>query len=204
MAITQANFITYGDLGLPEPAHPTPDQSPVKQHITAAQAMHVYGSKLTEAELLDLNRCCDTYDITTPQRIRHFLAQTAHESGGLRWLEEIASGEAYEGRTDLGNTQPGDGPKFKGAGVIQLTGRANYQRLAQAVKDPEVMEQGCPYVAKTYPFTSAGVWWSANQMNALCDRPEVSVKEVTKRVNGGYNGLEDRIHYYEKAREVIR
>src|SRR5512134_1807593 len=71
-------------------------------------------------------------DINTPLRIAHFLAQLGHESGDLRYSEELASGIAYEGRLDLGNTQPGDGMRFKGRGLIQLTGRANYTRYGQA------------------------------------------------------------------------
>lgn len=118
-------------------------------------------------------------------------------------MQEIDPGHYLEGRLDLGNTQPGDGPKFKGSGVIQLTGRANYQKLANVVNDPKVMELGCSYVAKKYPMTSAGVWWDANRMNELCDRPDVTVLKVTKVVNGGTTGLHDRIYYYEKAMKVI-
>jgi putative chitinase len=130
------------------------------------------------------------------------MAQVAHESGGLRWLKELATGDDYEWRTDLGNTQPGDGRKFKGSGAIQLTGRANYQAFANYIKDPKVME-GCDYVAEKYPFLSSGYWWIQNKMNELCDRSDVTVEMVTRRVNGGVNGLADRIKYYEKARKEI-
>jgi putative chitinase len=135
--------------------------------------------------------------------MRHFMAQIAHESGGLKWLKELASGDSYEGRSDLGNIQKGDGRRFKGAGAIQLTGRLNYQAFSNHIKDCRVME-GCDYVAENYPMTSAGYWWFLNDMNALCDRPDVNVEMVTRRVNGGVNGLDDRIHYYEKACNVIR
>ena len=174
-----------------------------QQIISKEQAEAVYGTELHESEYSDLINCFKRFDITTKQRIRHFLSQTAHESGGLKWLKEIDPGQYLEGRHDLGNTQPGDGPKFKGAGVIQLTGRANYEILANAVDDPKVMELGCSYVAEKYPMTSAGVWWGKNRMNEVCDRPDVTVRIVTKYVNGGNRGLSDRIHYYEKAMEVI-
>ena len=112
-------------------------------------------------------------------------------------MTEIASGEAYEGRRDLGNTQPGDGRRFKGGGVIQLTGRANYQAFADFMHDQKVM-LGAHYVAKHYPFTSAGFWWKRNLMNQLCDK-DPSVADVTKRVNGGLNGLSDRINHYHNV-----
>jgi len=169
--------------------------------ITKQQAKAIFGCDVSDALLKDLNDCLNRYAINTPARIRHFLSQIAHESGGLRWMKELADGWAYEGRTDLGNTKPGDGPRFKGAGVIQLTGRANYQAFSQSVNDPKVME-GCAYVAQTYPFTSAGFWWATNKMNILCDQG-ATVEQVTRRVNGGYNGLEDRKYYYKKVCQVI-
>jgi putative chitinase len=168
------------------------------QHITEAQATEIFGTQIQPDELTDLNRCCSTFLIITKQRKRHFMAQIAHESGGLRWLKELASGDDYEGRTDLGNNQPGDGRRFKGAGAIQLTGRANYQAFGNYIGDPRVME-GCDYVAEVFPFSSAGFWWDQNKMNELCDRPDVTVEMVTRRVNGGVNGLADRIDFYEKA-----
>ena len=170
--------------------------------VTRQQAESVYGRKMSDQQFNDLNSCLQRFEINTVPRIRHFLSQTAHESGGLRWMEEIASGSAYEGRRDLGNTSPGDGRKYKGAGVIQLTGRHNYQKFADFIKDQKVM-QGHSYVAQVYPFTSAGFWWKNNNMNALCDRG-ATVREVTKRVNGGYNGLADRQRYYDKACQVIK
>lgn len=183
----------------------TPKDTDTKvELITKKNLAHIWGcseSLIKDWEIDEMNKCLFTYDITTPERIRHFLSQTAHESGGGRYTQELASGEAYEYRSDLGNTQPGDGPKYKGAGYIQLTGRANYQAFCDYMGDPRIME-GCSYVSTTYPFTSAGFWWYNNRMNDLCDRP-ASVEEVTKRVNGGYNGLDDRQRYYNKCRDVI-
>lgn len=152
-------------------------------------------------EIRDLNRCLETFNITTLSRIRHFLAQTAHESGGGRFMKELDSGWYLEGRTDLGNIHYGDGPKYKGAGLIQLTGRANYQDFADYIGDPSVMD-GVDYVASEYPFTSAGFWWYNNRMNNLCDT-NPSVAQVTLRVNGGYKGLEDRKYYYTRASRAI-
>lgn len=171
------------------------------QLISKEQAEAIFGNPIYDHELSDLNACLDRYHINTPARIRHFISQIAHESGGLRWLKELADGSDYEYRDDLGNIEPGDGPKYKGAGAIQLTGRANYQALSQAINDPQVME-GCEYVAKTYPFTSAGFWWHNNDMNSLCDSG-ASVEHVTRCVNGGHNGLEDRQAYHDKACQII-
>ena len=151
-------------------------------------------------EIDEMNSCLDKYEITTAPRIRHFLSQTAHESGGGRYKKELASGEAYNNRSDLGNG-PTDGPKYKGAGYIQLTGKYNYSRLSEYLNDPRVME-GVDYVAENLPFTSAGYWWMDNRMNELIDSG-ADVLAVTKRVNGGTNGLADREHYYQICLNVI-
>jgi putative chitinase len=169
--------------------------------ISKAQAEAVYGRALAGQQWMDLNACLSRFQINTPARMRHFLSQTAHESGGLQWLKELASGWDYEGREDLGNLQPGDGPKYKGAGVIQLTGRCNYQAFADFISDAKVM-QGVDYVSTTYPFSSAGFWWFNNEMNGLCDRG-ATVEQITRRVNGGTNGLSDRQAYYQTACHVI-
>lgn len=170
--------------------------------ISKQQADAIFGSDISSDLLKDLNQCLIRYQINTPARMRHFLSQIAHESGGLQWLRELDDGSYLEGRDDLGNINPGDGPRFKGAGVIQLTGRSNYEALSKLLADPRVME-GCDYVATTYPFTSAGFWWHNNDMNSYCDEG-ATVEQVTKCVNGGYNGLDDRQHYYNKACEVLR
>lgn len=169
--------------------------------FSKAQAEEIYGRSIQVHQLKDLNDCLNRFQINTPARMRHFLSQTAHESGGLQYMEEIADGADYENSAELGNTQPGDGPRYKGVGVIQLTGRFNYQAFSDFIDDPKVMN-GVDYVSTTYPFTSAGFWWHNNDMNELCDRG-ASVGEVTKRVNGGYNGLEHREAYYQKACQVI-
>ncbi len=166
-------------------------------HITKQQLAAVWQcneSLIKDLEIDEMNQCLDMYEITTPARIRHFLSQTAHESGGGRYKKELASGEAYNNRSDLQNG-PTDGPKYKGAGYIQLTGKYNYSRLSKYLNDPRVME-GVDYVAETYPFTSAGYWWMDNKMNDLIDSG-ADVLAVTRRVNGGTNGLADRQHYYE-------
>jgi predicted chitinase len=182
-----------------QPVAPSPKQYVSKE--TLAYVWQCAPTLITDSEVSELNKCLGDFGITTPPRIRHFLSQTAHESGGGRWKKELASGWDYEGRRDLGNTQPGDGPRFKGAGYIQLTGRANYQDFANFTKDPQVM-QGVNYVADNYPFSSAGFWWFNNGMNALCDK-NPSVEQVTRRVNGGYNGLEDRKMYYNRTLQVV-
>lgn len=140
------------------------------------------------------------FDITSYWREAAFLAQLAHESGELRYMEEIASGAAYEGRANLGNTQPGDGKRFKGRGPIQLTGRANYTKYGQLLGLDLVNE---PTIAATKEvgFRIAGQFWKLNGLNELADQQQF--KAITKRINGGYNGLDDRIKYYECAKKVL-
>lgn len=180
-------------------ADPEPEKP--KQLITMQQATAIFGRSPLEKQFLDLNVCLNRFEINTNVRLRHFLAQIAHESGGLRWLQELATGDDYEWRKDLGNVKPGDGRKYKGAGVIQLTGRANYQAFADYMNDQKIM-QGSEFVAAEYPFTSAGFWWRNNGMNALADSG-ANVEAVTLKVNGGRNGLSDRIAYYQKSTQVI-
>ena len=139
------------------------------------------------------------YGIDTALRQRHFLAQVLHESGSLRYVRELASGEAYEGRKDLGNTRPGDGVRFKGRGLIQITGRANYERLSDdlfgdgtLLNEPAILEH------PRWAVESACWFWKANNLNALADKDDIVA--VTRRINGGTNGLDDRKKYYEKLR----
>ncbi|HYG70011.1 MAG TPA: hypothetical protein VD838_20215, partial [Anaeromyxobacteraceae bacterium] len=131
------------------------------------------------------------YEINTPLRAAHFLAQILVETGGLRWLTELASGQAYEGRRDLGNTQKGDGPRFKGRGMIQTTGRANYKALADHLRakgEPEWDVVSEPkLVADTFAAAAAGFWWQNNGANAVADGgdTERDVQRVSRLVNRG-------------------
>jgi predicted chitinase/uncharacterized protein YcbK (DUF882 family) len=171
--------------------------------VSMTQAAAVFTKAPSASQRADLNACLSRFNINTPARIRHFLAQVGHESGGLRWMLELASGDAYEGRKDLGNTRHGDGPRFKGAGAIQLTGRFNYQRFADFIKDPDVMD-GAAYVAVKYPFSSAGFWWHQNAINAFVDQG-ASCRQVSAKVNGRdpANGLADREAYFTRAVAAI-
>lgn len=172
--------------------------------VSKTQLAYIWGCSdnlIKDIEVVELNRGLSLFQINTVPRIRHFLSQISHESGGGRWKEELASGQDYEGRRDLGNTQPGDGPKYKGAGYIQITGRANYQAFANYIKDPKVMN-GSTYVAENYPVTSAGYFWMKNNLNSLIDSG-ATVKDVTKVINGGLNGLVDREKYFKRCCEVI-
>ncbi|MBK1698781.1 glycoside hydrolase family 19 protein [Rhodovibrio salinarum] len=142
--------------------------------------------------------------IDTQLRRAHFLAQIAHESGGLRWLEELASGKAYEGRADLGNDQPGDGQRFKGRGLIQLTGRANYTAFERAIgRDLTSSTDAAAQVAADPDLcVRAATWfWQENGLNTLADADDLEA--VTRRINGGLNGLDDRAKYLARAKAVF-
>ncbi|GAB3652080.1 peptidoglycan-binding protein [Ramlibacter alkalitolerans] len=142
----------------------------------------------------------DRYEINTRLRIAHFLGQTCHESAGFRTTEEFASGQAYEGRKDLGNTQPGDGVRFKGRGLLQLTGRANYQEYGRALGVDLV---GQPELAAE-PALSLQIaceFWKRKQINRVCDDDDVV--GVTRKVNGGKNGLAERSTFTAKAKAAI-
>lgn len=153
-----------------------------------------------------LSECMARYGLDTPLRQAHFLAQIGHESGQLRYTEEIASGSAYEGRRDLGNTQPGDGRRFKGRGLIQLTGRANYTAYQAALapayptlnllETPERLAQDPQLAADV-----AGWFWDRAKLNAWADRDDL--RQITRRINGGYNGLHDRESLLRRSRQAL-
>jgi predicted chitinase len=127
--------------------------------------------------------------ITTQPRARQFLAQVLHESGRLRFFQEIASGAAYEGRRDLGNVRPGDGRRYKGRGPIQLTGRANYRAAGKALGLP--LEARPDLAARHAVGWRIAAWyWRTRGLNALADRGDFL--GITRRINGGTNGLADR------------
>ncbi len=150
---------------------------------------------------LYLNQYAKDYDITTDLRMCHFLAQAAHESAHFMTLEEYASGLAYEGRADLGNTQPGDGVRYKGRGIFQLTGRANYITYGKKLGLDLVNH---PELAST-PEVSVRValeYWKSKNLNALADADDIMT--ITRRINGGTNGLDDRKAYLAKITKLIQ
>ena len=173
--------------------------------ITIDQLTHIMrGAKTANLETHTplINSCMKKYEINTMLRKQHFLAQVGHESASLRYMHEIDSGQAYEGRTDLGNTQPGDGRKFRGHGPIQLTGRYNHTAFFEYLGRPELIET--PEILETdleLAWLASGWFWMSKNLNTYADQD--NVKRITKIINGGYNGLEDRKAYLARAKEVI-
>lgn len=153
------------------------------------------------AHLPWLNRAMWEFGVTTPRRKACFLAQLAHESGELRYFEEHASGEAYEGRCeDLGNCAAGDGPRYKGRGPIQLTGRKNY-RQAGAVLGLDLEAEPELAGRREVGFRIAGWFFHANGLNELAERDQFS--EITRRINGGLLGAQQRDMYWTRAKAVL-
>lgn len=142
----------------------------------------------------------DSYDINTKLRIAHFMAQVTYECAGFRTTQEFASGAAYEGRLDLGNTNKGDGKRYKGRGLIQLTGRANYRNIGKRLSLP--LEDNPELAADAViSLKIACEYWQARNINAVADRDDLI--QATKLVNGGLNGLEQRRKYLQKAKTAL-
>ncbi len=148
-----------------------------------------------------VNEAMRDFEINTRVRVCAFLSQIAHESCSLLYVQELASGKAYEGRVNLGNTQKGDGVKFKGRGLIQITGRTNYQDCSKAlglnlIDKPELLE------LPEWAVKSAAWFWKTHGLNEIADKGDI--KAITKRVNGGYNGLQERTEFYLRALQIIK
>ncbi len=141
------------------------------------------------------------HDISGLLRQAHFLAQVCEESWGFSDMKEEGSGEEYEGRANLGNTSPGDGPRFKGRGFIQLTGRANYRTYGKAMgldllRHPELAEN--PRIA----VESACEYWTKRHLNPLADKDDLST--ITLRINGRHRrGLANRAAYLVQAKRLL-
>lgn len=151
-----------------------------------------------------LNTAMNRYGIVGTSRASAFIAQVGHESGQFRWLCEIwgptAQQVGYEGRADLGNTVPGDGSKYRGRGLIQITGRANYAACGEAlgldlINNPQLLE------LPQHAAMSAAWFWSMKGLNTLADQGDFV--KITRRINGGINGLEDRLLLWDKAKKVL-
>jgi len=195
----------------PEPAPPAPEWPITKKQLAAI--MLCSPSALPDSLMDDYARCVQNCNMDTLEQV-YFLGQVGHESCGLRYPMEIASGVAYEGRTDLGNTQPGDGVKFAGTGFIQVTGRANHQDFANYMEsigkpDPNIMAIGKTWSCDHYPWSISGNWWRNNGMHAMCkarkECTNTQIDEIGARVNGinRPNGADDRIAYTDRAYRTL-
>lgn len=151
-----------------------------------------------------LNTAMNRYGIVGTARAAAFVAQVGHESGQLRHVREIwgptAQQAGYEGRADLGNTAKGDGSKYRGRGLIQITGRANYAACGEAlgldlIDKPELLE------LPQHAAMSAAWFWKQKGLNDLADRGQFLT--ITRRINGGLNGVDDRIELWKKAQAVL-
>lgn len=155
-----------------------------------------------DAHLPFINPALDWAGITTPPLVAAFLAQLAHESGEYRFMEELADGSAYEGRADLGNTEPGDGVKFKGHGPIQITGRDAHSRCGRAL-GLDLIEHPTLICRPEHGTRSACWFWNdkAGGLSPVAARGWF--KTLTRLINGGYNGLSDRRQYWDRNRALL-
>lgn len=151
-----------------------------------------------------LTAAMDEFYINTPVRQAAFLAQIGHESGGLRWCVELwgptDAQKGYEGRTDLGNLRPGDGFRYRGRGLVQVTGRANYVRMGNALgldleTFPDLLSE--PGLAAR----SAACFWQQHALDTYADKGDFI--QITRRINGGLNGLMQRTALWEAAKEEL-
>jgi putative chitinase len=180
--------------------------------ITSAQISSIiqpkkYGADKLKAITDALNATFDRYEINTPLRIAHFLAQVLHESSAFYYSVEIwgntEAQKRYDTRTDLGNTPEldGDGYKYRGRGWIQVTGKTNYGLVSQELgkdflRNPDLL------ATAPYDSLSAGWYWNKRKLNAWADADDILT--ITKKINGGFNGLNDRKMWLVKAKQVIK
>lgn len=198
---------TFADVEAPVVQPP-----PARASLTAESLSEAMGGAIPldryRALLPALNDALIQCGCTTVDRAAMWLAQVGHESGGLKWMEEIADGSAYEGRADLGNTQPGDGRRFKGHGPIQITGRYNHTKVSEwafskgLVPTPTFfVEQPQQLASDKYGFLGVVWYWTvARDMNSYADRNDIL--GATRAVNGGTNGLDDRTQRWNRCRAM--
>jgi putative chitinase len=156
----------------------------------------------------------EKYQINSPRRIGAFISQIGEESCCFQATVEYASGKEYEGRDDLGNTQPGDGVKFKGRGLIQVTGRTGYASVSRKIfGDDRLVDTPTLMGNPDLAALSAGIFWDGKMINNVCDNPETWIKPgphqytkfqwITILVNGGLNGYAERLSNYNRAKTVL-
>lgn len=151
-----------------------------------------------------LSAACRYYGIDTPERLAAFFAQIGHESGSLRYVREIADGSAYEGRRDLGNLVPGDGARYRGRGLIQLTGRDNYRQMRDLLDHlgpPDFLDFPAALEEPQWAAWSAAAWWHSRHLSDLADAGDFDA--ITRRINGGTNGAADRRQRWERAKAAL-
>lgn len=174
--------------------------------ITVAQLIrimpHINKKDANNADLYYpfLTAAMQKFDINTVLRMAAFLAQIGHETFDLNFMEEEASGQRYEGRKDLGNVNPGDGPRYKGRGALQLTGRANYHKYGELLgidleNNPE--QAGLPQAS----FLIAGLYWAIHDLNLYADNRDMMT--ITKKINGGYTDMDKRLSRYARAMTIL-
>lgn len=165
------------------------------------KAITKYAKQEPFAEVAEwITKLAPQYGVDTPIRMAHFLSQACHETDHFRVLEEYASGAAYEGRKDLGNTQQGDGKRYKGRGIFQTTGRANYAAASKDLNEDFVAhpEELCH---PAFAVESALLYWRDKKLSVLADHDDCTA--ITRRINGGFNGLQDREWHLRAAKEVL-
>jgi putative chitinase len=187
------------------------------QHLAAIAGKE---SKLMPDLVLWINQLCPQYEIDSPQEYAHFLAQACHESDHFKTFKEYATGAAYEGRADLGNSKAGDGIRFKGRGIFQITGRSNYLQLGIKkghrdifINHPEYLEQA------EYAVWSACEYWANKNLNDVANHADKDILKkkyrgkvldvspvefISLTINGGYNGIEERKRFYALAQQVLK
>jgi putative chitinase len=164
-----------------------------------------------------MNKWFPEFDIDTKGELCHILAQLAHESDSFNAMEEYASGQAYEGRLDLGNNTKGDGIKFKGRGVLQITGRTNYKLMGVKAGYPNKFTDNPSLLATPeWAVWSACIFWTDRGLLDISNMPDTAqipskklgrnlspLEYITWRVNGGFNNFKEREGFYEKAKTII-
>lgn len=202
------------------------------EHLSLSQLKEmVSGNPYIEYWYSALDKILPDYDINTPKRIAAFIAQCAHESGNFRAIKENLNYRAvtlrkifpkyfptddlaaqyagkpekiankvYGGRMGNGPEESGDGFRFCGRGLIQLTGKDNYTRYAQSLEIS--IEEAAEHLTTFEGCVQSAAWfWEANNLNQWADKGDILT--LTKRINGGTIGLEDRIKHYNHALHVL-
>jgi predicted chitinase len=187
-------------------------------YVSADQLKKFGWQNVDDNMVRGLNEALVKYEITTPARIRHFLAQAAKESGKGYYTTEEGDRNYFienywddeERRNDLGNLSPEDAVNFRGGGYIQTTGRKNYEAFKKEVDDNDVLKRGADYISEKYPWIASGFWWKNNNMNAIVDEldgkdHDVDVDKVTDVVNRGETTKrrQDRKNLYKELLSII-